>query len=102
MTIAAQDFITDYAHTAAQVVAEFAQLAPKVQQQLETAQSVEYWYMRACQIGLGIIASTPPQFSNSGAVLMVDTWDWIPPDVRQQMAQQDHVYYQAWLTTQGD
>lgn len=102
MSIVAQDFITDYPQTAAQVLAEFAQLAPKVQQQLETANTMEYWCKQACQIGLGIIASTPPQFSNSGATLMRDTWDWIPPDVREQMAQQDHVYYQAWQAAQGE
>lgn len=102
MNISAQDFITDYAQTAEQVVATYLQLSPQMQQQQQDADTVDYWCMRACEIGLGIIEATPPEFSNTGAILIIDTWSWIPPDVRAQMQAQNHPYYQAWSEVSGE
>lgn len=96
MNITAQSLLTDYEQTAHQVIQDFETLSPEVQKQHELANSVTYWFVRACHIGLGIVASTPPQFSNTGGILVIDTWDWIPPGVRSQMADENHVLYQAW------
>lgn len=96
MTITAQDFITDYPNTAQQVVENYTQLSEQQRHEHESTDSIDYWYMQACQIGIGIIESTPAQFNHSGSILVKDIWEWILPSVREQMEQENHVLYQAW------
>lgn len=96
MNVTAQELLDNYPTASEQVITEFENLDPSVKQQHEASQSVTYWFARACQIGRGIVASTPPQFTNTGEILVIDTWGWVPPETREKMAQENHVFWQAF------
>lgn len=85
MDITKQDLIDDYINVARFVVENY-------QQHLEAGDtsSQEYWFAKSCLIGIGISESAPDPIMHNSETLLIDTWGWIDPSVREQMKQNNH------------
>jgi len=100
MNITAQQIIDDYEATARQVLDYFLNLSEQEQSQHEKDETSLFWWKHSCQKGLASIEMMPPPFFHSSPCLVIDTWGWISPEGREQMEQENHPLYQAWVECQ--
>lgn len=85
MDITKQNLLDDYLSVARSVVENY-------QDHLEAGDtgSQDYWLAKSCLIGIGISESAPSPLMHTSETLIIDTWGWIPPDVREQMEKDSH------------
>lgn len=90
MDITKQKLLDNYLETATSVLEANKEYLAEEQPESQT-----YWFAKSCQIGLGLVQSAPDPIMHNSETLIIDTWGWIPPDVREQMKNDNHPLAEA-------
>lgn len=102
MQITKDQLLNSFEQIAVGIVSAYSALPEDEQLQIENSRDLDYWFTRACQIAVSIVQSTPKPITHSSGVLIIDAWGWIPPEIRDQMKEANHPFYQAWAEVTGN